>query len=238
MEPKSIAARVKVAPPVVEVSSREKARLQALFADPTKLEKHAEYSESAEFFDGAPLQVRTRRDNARAKFELFVQMRQGAESMRTEDIWSADTILSNTKLFISTYTEGREGDIGDKVRPNVLWNLKDDISWWAKRFLHTFNAIATQWHRECDGLIATVCVGEKLEPNDVAEPTKKRKRNEKGRKKVVENAQNDKRATVRVASDSAPKSPDGAGKRRRTQIIPSDDDDDIPVRPKRRLRRS
>ena len=61
-------------------------------------------------------------------------------------IWSLDTIIERTKDVILTYASVTTGQISDKPKAGVLFQLKDGIYWWASRIIDGFFGTFTRWH--------------------------------------------------------------------------------------------
>ena len=121
-------------PPPTARPQRKRARLLANFekaaVDETAIEKRRVASENLYTFDYQSAAVIKRRANARLLFEAYVKVTYIPAIEPTEgQIWNLDTIIERTKDVIFTYASVAQGQIGDKPKAGVLFQLKDGIYW-------------------------------------------------------------------------------------------------------------
>jgi hypothetical protein len=140
-------------PPVKEKKTRHTLNIERLVADKEALEENRQAAEGLLFFDWQSEAVRKRRENHRQAWERFMKAMLEKDNPTNEEMYNMDNVIEFTNRFLLGIAKYAKGNIGDKPKAGVLFQMKDSLYWWFIRFMPTFVSIFGLWHHEAVGAI-------------------------------------------------------------------------------------
>ncbi|KAJ8116781.1 hypothetical protein OPT61_g1866 [Boeremia exigua] len=131
-------------PPTSKVSSKRAAKWDAVIKDAAKMAAIDKMIRTSKYYDPSVSRTRKRRAMVRGDFELACETLY--RITKHKEIWVKDEIIERQMNYLALYAEVAVGMLGDKIKANTMYEVKNALYWWNYHFVQGFSTIFHKWH--------------------------------------------------------------------------------------------